>query len=239
MFCPGAVVDIVEIDPLVISTSIRAMGFPSFAVMTKSGDRAHAKPHALDEVMWKGIHERLYLYEADAENFIVNNTNLYDMILVDAYDGDDIFPHKLWDPNSSFLQALSTRLHPKHGTVVVNLHSDYDILNHDRSVPPAPEQILTLGKYVSNVCQAYKNVIVGTGSSCEKNKGSGLAFTVAVPWVCNASLVVCRGFGIGGEYINRDLVVHRLVSKSLELEHVMNLPFSCLEYIKRGFILVD
>ncbi|TKY53667.1 hypothetical protein E2542_SST25208 [Spatholobus suberectus] len=228
----GAIVHIVEIDPLVISASIRAMGFPAFSLMTKSGDRTVTKPDIIDEIMWKGIHERICLYEADAEEFIVNNTNLYDMIFVDAYDGDDIFPKKLWDPDSLFLKTLSNRLHPKHGTVVVNLHSDSDVLNRDGSVPSVLEQILPMGKYVSQVCRAYKDVLVGKG-------GSGLAFTVAVPWVYNTSMIVCRGFGIDSEYFNRDFVINTLISKSLELECVMDLPFSCLEYIKRGFIVVD
>ncbi|KAI4318169.1 hypothetical protein L6164_025972 [Bauhinia variegata] len=235
----GAIVHIVEIDPLVISASIRAMGFPAFSVMNQSGDRAFAKPDAIDEVIWKGIHERIHLYEADAEKFISNNTNTYDMIFIDAYDGDDVFPHKLWDPDAPFLKALPHRLHPKHGTVVVNLHSDSDLLNHDGSVPSVFEQILPTGKYVPKVCQAYKDVLVGTRNSCAGKQGSGLAFTVAAPWVCNTSLVVCRGFGIADECISRDLVVHTLISKSLELEQVMDLPFSCMEYIKRGFILVD
>lgn len=229
---PGAVIHIVDIDPLVISASIRAMGFPSFSVMTQSANRTFAKPNPIDEVMWKGIHERLYLYEADAEKFIINNTNLYDMVFVDAYDGDDIFPHKLWDPESPFLRALSNRLHPKHGTVVVNLHADSDILSH--------EQILPMGKYVSRVCRAYKDVLVGGGGSCEEIEGSsGLAFTVDVPWVCNTSLVVCRGFGKGSEYVNDYMVVGTLINKSLELENLMSLPFSCLEYVKRDLILVD
>jgi hypothetical protein len=234
----GAIVHVVEIDPLVISASIRAMGFPAFSLMTKSGHRAIAKPDIIDEVMWKGIHERICLHEADAEEFMTNNTNLYDMIFVDAYDGDDVFPHKLWNPDSPFLKSLKTRLHPKHGTVVVNLHSDSDVLNHDGSVPSEFEQILPMGKYVSQVCRAYKDVLLETGSSCEEKTGSGIAFTVAVPWTCNTSLVVCRGFSRDNQYMNRDLVVNTLISKSLELEHVMDLPFSCLEYIKGGFILV-
>lgn len=242
MLFPGAIVHIVEIDPLVISASIRAMGFPAFSLMTQSGDRAITKPDIINQVMWKGIHERICLYEADAEEFINNNnnnTNLYDMIFIDAYDGDDIFPHKLWDPDLPFLKSLSSRLHPKHGTVVVNLHSDSDVLNHDGSIPSVVGQVLPMGKYVSQVCRAYKDVLIGSGSSCEEKGGSGIAFTVAVPWVCNTSLVVCRGFGRDDMYINRDLVVNTLISKSLELEHVMDLPFPCLEYIKRGFILVD
>ncbi|KAJ1401677.1 S-adenosyl-L-methionine-dependent methyltransferase [Sesbania bispinosa] len=235
----GAIVHIVEIDPLVISASIRAMGFPAFSLMTQSGDRAVAKPDIINEVMWKGIHERIYLYQADAEEYIVNTTTLYDMIFVDAYDGDDIFPHKLWDPDLPFLKALTRQLHPKHGTVVVNLHSDSDDLNHDGSISSVFEPILPMGKYVSQVCRAYKDMLIGTGNSGEDKGGSGIAFTVAVPWVCNTSLVVCRGFGRDSEYISRDLVVNTLISKSHELEHVMDLPFSCLEYIKRGFILVD
>ncbi|CAL0303173.1 unnamed protein product [Lupinus luteus] len=237
----GAIVHIVEIDPLVISASIRAMGFPAFSFMTQSGDRASAKPDVINEVFWKGIHERLYLHEADAEEFIKNSSNLYDMIFIDAYDGDDIFPRKLWDPDLPFLKALSTQLHPKHGTVVVNLHSDSDVLNHDGSFPSAAEQILPMGKYVSQVCRAYKDVLVGTGGSCEDKagSGSGLAFTVASPWTCNTSMVVCRGFGVDSEYINLDSVVGTLISKSLELEYVMDLPFSCLEYVKRGVVLLE
>lgn len=225
-------VDIVEIDPVVISASVQAMGFPAFSVMTPSGKRVFTKPGIMDEVLWKGIHERLFLYESDAEDFILKTPNLYDMIFIDAYDGEDIFPHKLWDPDSPFMKALSSRLHPNHGTVVVNLHSDSDILNPDGSVPSILEQILPMGKYVSQVCQAYKDVVVGNGDS-------GLGFTVSVPWVCNTSMVVCRGFGINGGYNNKDVILNTLASKSFEVENVLNLPFSCLQYIKRGFILVD
>lgn len=229
----GANVDIVEIDPLVISASIQAMGFPAFSVMTASGERAFAKPRFIDDIMWKGIHERLFLYELDAEDFISKTTNLYDMIFIDAYDGDDIFPHKLWDPNSTFLDALSKRVHPKHGTVVVNLHSDSNILNPDGSVPSVLEHVLPMGKYVFRIGRAYKDVLVGD------EKSSGLGFTVAVPWVCNTSLVVCKGFQMNCEYLNRDSIMNTLISKSLEVEHLLKLPFSCLEYIKRGFVLID
>ncbi|XP_038887389.1 uncharacterized protein LOC120077516 [Benincasa hispida] len=232
----GAIVDIVEIDPLVISASIQAMGFPAFSVMKASRDRASIKPKFIDDMMWKGTHERLFLYELDAEDFISNTTNLYDMIFIDAYDGDDIFPRKLWDPNSTFLEALSRRVHPKHGTVVVNLHSDSDIMNLDGSVPSVLEHILPMGKYVSQIGRAYKDALVGDGSY-EKN--FGLGFTVAVPWVCNTSLVVCKGFQMNCEYLSRDLIMNTLISKSLEVERLLKLPFSCLEYIKRGFVLID
>ncbi|KAJ4722798.1 S-adenosyl-L-methionine-dependent methyltransferase superfamily protein [Melia azedarach] len=228
----GAVVHIVEIDPLVISASVQAMGFPSFSVMTTSGDRALSKPDTINEVLWKGIHERLNLYESDAENFILENNNLYDMVFIDAYDGDDIFPRKLWDPDSPFVKALSDQLHPQHGTVVVNLHSDSEILN---SVQPGSffyPQLQPMGNYVSRIGRAYKDVLLGSGSS-------DLAYIVSVPWVCNSTLVVCRALGMGGRYYDRDLVLNTLITKSLEIEFVLNLPFPCFQYIKRDFMLID
>ncbi|XVF28525.1 hypothetical protein REPUB_Repub15cG0037100 [Reevesia pubescens] len=101
----GAVIHTVEIDPIVISASVQAMGFPAFLVMTPSGQHA--------------------------EKFVLENNNLYDIIFIDAYDGDDIFPNKLRDARSPFLKSLSDRLH--HGTVVVNLHADSDISNPNES----------------------------------------------------------------------------------------------------------
>lgn len=218
---PGAIIDIVEIDPVVISASTQAMGFPSYSIMKQCGDRLHPKPTIIDEILWKGVHERLHLYESDAEQFFTDRTDIYDMVFVDAYDGDDIFPHKLWDPDSVFLKALGERLHPDHGTVVVNLHSDMDIVD---------ECILPMGKYVSQVCKAYKKVLLDdVGGVC------GSAFTVHVPWVCNTSLVVSRGFRNSAQ----DIVLNDLISKSLEVENTLNLSFSCLQYIKTGLIFVD
>ncbi|WOG83211.1 hypothetical protein DCAR_0102385 [Daucus carota subsp. sativus] len=226
----GAIVDIVELDPVVISASTKAMAFPSYSIMNPSGERANLTPDPKDEVMWKGIHERLQLYESDAEDFVVNSTKLYDMVFVDAYDGQDIFPHKLWDPQSPFLNALSDRLHPEHGTVVVNLHADTDLFDDDDTLPS--QLVLPMGKYVKSVCEAYKNVIVG-------NSNGGLAFNVLVPWVCNSSLVISRGFRKRSGVLHRDTVLDILVSNLFEVEDILNLPFSCLEYLKRGIYLVN
>lgn len=232
MFHSGAVVHVVEIDPLVISASTQAMGFPHFSVMSPTGKRLLSKPDPISEVLWRGVHERLSLFQADAEDFIQNATNLYDLVFLDAYDGDDIFPYKLRDPDSPFLKALKDRLNAEHGTVVVNLHSDSDILDNVETVPslhgPPP-----MGRYVSGVCRAYKEVLAGDGRCA-------LGFSVSAPWVCNTSLVVCRGFRTDDDgSLERGKVLNTLISKSLEVEKVMNFPFSCLEYIKRGFILAD
>lgn len=228
----GAIIDIVEIDPLVTSSSVQAMGFPAFSVMTPSGKRAASKPKTTEEIMWKGVHERLYLYESDAEKFVLDNNNLYDMVFIDAYDGDDIFPRKLWDPDSPFLKSLRNQLHPQHGTVVVNLHSGTFSSDPDKDTS-------YMGKYVSGICQAYKDALASNQRCSNVKPGSGLGFTVSVPWVCNVSLVVCRGFESSGGIVNRDTVMNTLISKSHQVECVMNLPFSCLEYLKRGFILFE
>ncbi|PIA36237.1 hypothetical protein AQUCO_03400268v1 [Aquilegia coerulea] len=231
----GAIVDVVEIDPLVISASIQAMGFPAFSKVSSSGERAVAHPEMMDEVLWKGTHERLFVYESDAAEFILKTTKVYDLVLIDAYDGADIFPHKLWDQNGPFLKTLRSQLQPDHGTVVVNLHADSDIMDSDGNDVISDEQLLPMGKYVSRVCQAYKDVLVGN----ESDGGLGLAFVASVPWLCNSSLVVSRGFEVDGMMPKRNLVLNTLVNKSQEVEDVLNLSFSCLQYIKNGFVLVD
>lgn len=215
----------VEIDPVVVSASIRAMGFPAFTVMSPSGKRARAKPDPLDEVLWKGTHERMLLFHADAEKFILESTNVYDIIFIDAYDGEDIFPHKLWEPNSPFLQALRGRLHPDHGTVVVNLHADVELDVDAADVPHL--SLLPMGKHVSQVCHAYRDVVL--------ENGNGFAYSVAVPWVYNTSLVVCRGLGRPRESTDWNVILNTLMSKALEAEKLVNMPFSCLQYVKRGF----
>ncbi|CAN0904875.1 hypothetical protein LINGRAHAP2_LOCUS23351 [Linum grandiflorum] len=228
----GAIIDIVEIDPVVISTSIQAMGFPAFSLMNPCGQRAMPNPSAMDLVMWKGIHERLHLYEADAEKFILNTSKTtYDMVFIDAYDGDDIFPRKLWDPDSPFLKALSQHLHWDHGTVVVNLHSSDPCDSNASSNSYFSDQLLPMTRHVSSACRAYRDVIIGNGD--------GAAFTVSVPWVCNMSLVVCRGLKTDNSSSSGDGVLEALLSRSFEVDKAVNLPFSCVEYIKRDFELVS
>ncbi|KAL0368303.1 UNVERIFIED_CONTAM: hypothetical protein Scaly_1049200 [Sesamum calycinum] len=200
--------------------------------MTPSGKRACPKPSPIDEVLWKGTHERLLLFNSDAEKFILESTNVYDIIFIDAYDGEDIFPHKLWEPCSPFLQALGNRLHPGHGTVVVNLHADVDLVV-DTPNPPI-FSFLPMGKHVSQVCHAYKDALLEP--DCSSN---GFAYTVSVPWVCNTSLVVCRGFDRPEDSSAWSMVFNSLMSKALLVEKLVDMPFSCMQYIKRGFTPVD
>ncbi|XP_008801257.2 uncharacterized protein LOC103715425 [Phoenix dactylifera] len=224
----GAVVHIVDIDPVVISASIQAMGFPASAV--KTADQISVAPPAhADRLLWDGIHDRLFLHRSDAEDFVLNNPYIYDLVFIDAYDGDDIFPRKLWDSDGPFLRSLENRLHPAHGTVVVNLHSDSEGFATDANDCSFSDSILPMSRYVSQVCRAYKEHL-------------GLAFCVPVPWLCNATLVACRGTGLcagEGLFVNRDMVLNTLISKSRLVETVLDLPFPCLQYVKGGFVLVD
>ncbi|XP_020692257.2 uncharacterized protein LOC110106647 [Dendrobium catenatum] len=189
----GATIDIVEIDPVVISASIEAMGFPSSAAVEQLEQASTSQPSDSDKFLWGKLHNQLQLYRSDAENFIIHSSKMYDLIFIDAYDGDDIFPRKLWDSNGPFLQSLQRRLHPVHGTVVVNLHADSD------------GGVLPMGTYVTQVCRAYKESL-------------GFAFIISVPWLCNLTLVASNGVGLGrvhqGISLSRDLVLSALLSKS-------------------------
>ncbi|KAF0923021.1 hypothetical protein E2562_002210 [Oryza meyeriana var. granulata] len=224
----GAVVDIVEIDPVVASASIDSMGFPSLPA--KGLPAQSMQPADGNELLWGGIHDRLFLHIADAEDFVANYGSVYDIVFIDAYDGDDIFPRKLWDADGTFLKNLEKKVHPIHGTVVVNLHSDSELRFAGVENSSHGESILPLGKHVSQVCRAYKQHF-------------GLAFTAAVPWLCNITLVACRDKTItSGAKLGlsrRDFVLGKLLSKSNMVEHALDLPFPCLQYMKNGFTLVE
>ncbi|TVU15287.1 hypothetical protein EJB05_38799, partial [Eragrostis curvula] len=225
----GADIHIVEIDPVVVSASVESMGFPASSV---KGLVCHSmQPADGDELLWGGIHDRIFLHIADAEDFIANDSSQYDIVFIDAYDGDDVFPRKLWDADGEFMKNLEKKVHPDHGTVVVNLHSDSELSECDEDGNTAHLQsTLSMGKHVSGVCRAYKQHF-------------GMAFTAAVPWLCNITLVACRdkamtsGARLG--LSRRDFVLGKLLSKSDVVERDLDLPFPCLQYVKNGFTLVD
>ncbi|WOL05764.1 hypothetical protein Cni_G14495 [Canna indica] len=224
----GAIVHIVDIDPVVIAASVQAMGFPASAVKERSDKFSFDQSLDADEVLWEGTHERLFLYQSDAEDFVLKNSHIYDLVFIDAYDGDDIFPHKLWDQQGPFLESLRSRVHPVHGTIVVNLHSDSEELSMETSDNSTAQSILPMGRYISQVCKAYKEQF-------------GMAFSISVPWLCNLTLVSCSGVSLGasgrGTGIDKNLVLNALISKCYLVEYVLDLPFPCLPYIKRGFML--
>ncbi|KAL6903523.1 hypothetical protein ACP4OV_004336 [Aristida adscensionis] len=224
----GADIHIVEIDPVVVSASIESMGFPASSVKELASQSM--QPADADELLWGGIHDRIYLHIADAEDFIASDSNEYDLVFIDAYDGDDIFPRKLWDADGAFMKNLEKKVHPDHGIVVVNLHSDSELKASDAEDNAQFQSMLPMGEHVSKVCRAYKQHF-------------GLAFTAAVPWLCNITLVACRGKAItSGPRLglsHRDFVLGKLLSKSDVVEYALDLPFPCLQYVKNGFTLVE
>ncbi|CAL5031081.1 unnamed protein product [Urochloa decumbens] len=224
----GASIHIVEIDPVVASASIEAMGFPKSSVKDLSSESM--LPADTDDLLWGGIHDRISLHIADAEDFIASDSNQYDLVFIDAYDGDDIFPRKLWDAEGTFMKNLEKKVHPVHGTVVVNLHSDSELPDSGVESVAEFQSILPMGKHVSRVCRAYKEHF-------------GFAFTAAVPWLCNITLVACRDKAItSGARLglsHRDFILGKLLSKSDMVERALGLPFPCLAYIKNGFRLVE
>ncbi|KAF8704153.1 hypothetical protein HU200_031646 [Digitaria exilis] len=226
----GASIHIVEIDPVVVSASIEAMGFPMSSVKGLSSESM--LPADADDLLWGGIHDRIFLHIADAEDFIVNDSNQYDLVFIDAYDGDDVFPRKLWDADGTFMKNLEKKVHPVHGTVVVNLHSDSELSESGVASSNAQfHSIHPMGKHVSQVCRAYREHF-------------GLVFTAAVPWLCNITLVACRDKAIASGAARlglsrRDFVLGKVLSKSDMVDRALGLPFPCLAYVKNGFTLVE
>lgn len=225
----GADVHIVEIDPVVVSASVESMGFP--ASCAKGLSDHTMQPADGDELLWNGVHDRISLHIEDAEDFIAGDSNIYDLVFIDAYDGNDIFPRKLWDADGPFLRNLEEKVHPMHGTVVVNLHSDSEASSPDVDDEAPFENVLPMGRYVSHVCRAYK-------------RHFGLAFTTASPWLCNITMVACRdeamlrGAPVGRS--RRDFVLSKLLSRSGMVERVLDLlPFPCMQYVRNGFTLVE
>jgi hypothetical protein len=65
---PHSQMEVAETTPSWVAHPL-AMGFPAFSVMNPSGERALSKSNTIDEVLWKGIHEKLNLYESDRRGF--------------------------------------------------------------------------------------------------------------------------------------------------------------------------
>ncbi|KAJ4832886.1 hypothetical protein Tsubulata_045376, partial [Turnera subulata] len=172
----GADIDIVEIDPLVISATFQEMGFPAVPVVSSSGECAFPEHNIINKMLWGDVEKRLHLYENDAAKFTQDTSTVYDMIFIDADDGEGKFPRHLWD--RQFLKALGDRLHPEHGTVLVYRQSDDD----DDQDPGSSRR--------SQIGREYKDVLVGNGSNCDS---SGIGFIAEVDYGL-ATLVVSRGF---------------------------------------------
>eukprot|EP01018_Ginkgo_biloba_P030503 Gb_10299 [translate_table: standard] len=258
------------------------MGFPNvsktdstvhdyYSEHSLSGLHFNKSSHIIDKVFWEGIKDRILLNEADGEAYICDSlmkdqTNekcslCYDMVFVDAYDGYDILPHKFRNRNGPFLSALQSKLHPRHGTVAVNLHSDLPHPSLQERLTgnygPGFSPFLPLGRQILEVCRVYREALQFVRPwEAEKEVDLGLTFTVAVPCLQNVSLVVTRGFSPyeNGELKSRDhsgkipptnscftkeLILKNLIAETQTVEKLLDLPFDSSQFVRRGFFIIN
>lgn len=104
----NAHVDAVEIDPVVVEAASTCMGLPteissnsSIRVITQ--DAVDYLKICVDDVIdvgYRGL--------------------VYDIIVIDAFDGSDDVPEVVFDEN--FARMIAQVAHPTHGSVIMNLH---------------------------------------------------------------------------------------------------------------------
>ena len=102
---PGMAIDVVEIDPVVVQAAIQAMGFPSSSSCANT------------------MGKRLRVFTADAVDFIKQERNandLYDLVCIDAFDGEDNVPGVLC--SDEFACLLSKIVNPSQSVVLMNFH---------------------------------------------------------------------------------------------------------------------
>lgn len=103
----------------------------------------------------------------------------------------------------------------------------------DLDAPDLPQvSFLPMGKHVSQVCDAYRDLLLDNGSR-------GFAYTVPVPWVYNTCFVLSRGLRRPKDSTEWSLILNSLISRGVEVEKLLNMPFSCLQYVERGFTPIN
>ena len=108
------------------------MGFPKYAFKASKCDDNRSLGENIFGgsnicgLFWGNMPEKINGIEADAVAYIndlQNNTlsspNYYDIVFIDAFDGNDQVRSCFWSEDGSFLSDLYSLLHPSHGTVVV------------------------------------------------------------------------------------------------------------------------
>jgi hypothetical protein len=181
---PQAHVDAVEIDPVVVEAAVQAMGLP-VATLTN-----------------------LNLYIQDAYEYLKcrsgkkststpnnENTDFYDVVCIDAFDGDDTIPAQLC--SSEFADMLGTVLDKSHGTVLINVHDTNDVA----SIGNIYYGSLVLGSNGgSNGTGNEYDAFIGNAdrrrrsSNCTKeNVRTGCCFTVDTQKQGNLTLACARG----------------------------------------------
>ncbi len=123
-----------------------------------------------------------------------------DLLVVDAFDGDDAVPAALASPGGAGLVAAAAALHPAHGVLVINLHAGpkpgpVEWLGRLTASGPRPPTFVVRedgtgpGAVALATASAWADAVLG-GSG-----GGGCAAMVGVRRQANAVAVVARGGG--------------------------------------------
>lgn len=105
-------------------------GIESGVQPLKAKEERGRETNGFEEVIWGSILRRMTVYKGDGEAYVLDmqrreaqmkqsHRKFYDLVFVDAYDGDDIIPTKFYSRKGPFLTSLNQLLDPEHGTVVV------------------------------------------------------------------------------------------------------------------------
>eukprot|EP00884_Botryococcus_braunii_P009572 jgi/Botrbrau1/18616/Bobra.0367s0055.1 len=119
-----------------------------------------------------------------------------DILIVDAFDGEDAVPSALTCEGSPFLSGANRILHPEHGMLLMNIHSGPKMsipskLKRAFSGMPDPgfEPSSMEGREISRIAGLLRDALL----KCNDQKG-GVAFTVACRRQQNITLAAARGF---------------------------------------------
>lgn len=186
---PEAHVDAVEIDPVVVEAAIQVMGLPVAALTNLN-------------VYSQDGYEYLKSRSGGKNTPNVNNTVFYDVVCIDAFDGDDNIPAQLC--TSEFADMLGTVLDRSHGTVLINLHDTNDVASigkiyYGSLVLGGNYGSSGTGNEYNSSTSAYNSTGIGStgrsGSTTEYVR-TGCCFTVETQKQRNLTLACARGLDL-------------------------------------------
>ncbi|KAG0568054.1 hypothetical protein KC19_7G182900 [Ceratodon purpureus] len=232
-----------------------------------TGGDTHARQEhdGSQEVLWESTSNRITVFEADGEAFVEDlgrkesdkertTRQHYDLVFVDAFDGEDVVPTQLWKRNGPFLTFLSQLLHPKHGTVVVNLHTDAPLPSILEKATgqygPGFDPSLPQGRKIQEACWAYRDALLSPATGI--GPSGGMAFTVAVPSQGNICLVASRGLAVYSKHFEsrpyshnqhqtreKQMFVEKVKAESKYVQKVLSAQFDFSKRVSRGFQVVQ
>jgi hypothetical protein len=187
---PQAHVDAAEIDPVVVEAAIEVMGLPVNDLPNLKLFTEDAFDFINARCGGGGGNSRKLINPPSISNSGVSgststNTNiddgtsiLYDVVCIDAFDGDDNVPMQLC--SEKFAAMLGRLLNGKHGTVLMNLHTTAD---------------------VAGIGKIFYESLIGTDSTINidnstVNISTGCCFTVDTQKQRNVTLACCRGLDL-------------------------------------------